>query len=211
MWWSKSVSNDMKSLNNDNKVTENSSNNSGSNSNISSSSSSSSSRNSNNSSSSNNNNSSSDISNNVDDEKVGKKSTKFVGYILKAVFNIDPAIDSKPIRYNPSPTIPSSSSSSSSKTKTTTIDNKESMNTGWFFALSLASLSGGMIYGVHTVVKRENTKLSDVIKNNSTAFSTASRAFLYGTILCCGAFIGSGAIFISLTGITITILYFNIN
>jgi hypothetical protein len=176
MWWfnNKAVSNDVKSstiITNEDKNIDNFSNNSNDNT----------------------------KSNKVDEQP--KKSTKFIGYVLKTFLNID-HVDTKPI-IPPitSPTVPSSSSKTTTTT-TTTIENNGSMSTGWFFAMSLASLSGGMLYGVHTVVKRENTKLSDVIKANSTAFSAASRALLYGTILCCGAFLGSGAIFISLTGIT---------
>ena len=79
MWWiNKSVSNDNKSISNDNKNIINEDKNI---------------KNDNINKIDNNIN----INNNNDnDEIVIKKSTKFVGYILKTVFNIDPD-DSKPI------------------------------------------------------------------------------------------------------------------
>lgn len=147
--------------------------------------------------SNNNNNINNNVQTNNDSEK--KKSGKFMRHILGIFINID-TIDDNTTTTIPIPrpiTIPSQSSS-----KPISLERKDGISTGWFLGMSLASLSGGMLYGVHTVVKRENSKLSDVIKVHSTAFSSASRALLYGTLLCWGTFIGCGAIFISLTGIT---------
>ena len=149
---------------------------------------------------SNNNNNNND-NNNTTNENEKKKSGKFMRYFLSTFINID-ELDKN------TATIPLQSQSQSksspplSSPKTISLDKKGTISTGWFLGMSLASLSGGMLYGVHTVVKKENSKLGDVIKVHSTAFSAASRALLYGTLLCCGGFLGCGAIFISLTGIT---------
>ena len=69
-----------------------------------------------------------------------------------------------------------------------------------FLAGSLGIFGAGMLFGVHSVFKREGVKL-DLRGAHKTPFGIASRALMWGTALCFGTFFAATGVFIAVSGI----------
>jgi len=76
----------------------------------------------------------------------------------------------------------------------------EMPGTSSFFVGAFTVFGGGMLYGVHRVLKKEQFKLN--LKMHRTPFAVASKALLWGTALCFGTFSAGTAVFISASGIS---------
>jgi hypothetical protein len=73
---------------------------------------------------------------------------------------------------------------------------------GAFLGYSLAIIGGGMLMGVYRGLQQEKVHFN--LKTHGPPMAIASKALVYGTLLCFGTFAGLTATFLATTGITST-------